>query len=249
MRVSRRIVGPATVTAAGSLRGDYRLLARTGMDDKIFTHVTARVPGPDHHLLINPYGFFFSEVGASNLVKFDLDGNIVGESPYTINPVGFVFHTAIHRVRADVTCVAHTHSRAAVAVSALKGGLLPLTQSAMRFYGRVAYHDYEGLMPEAGELDRIAREMGDKRVMILRNHGMLTAGRSIPEAFHLAHYLEQCCRTQLDILAAGRELALPPESVCQKAADQFAASKYVPGEREWPALLRLLDREDADFRE
>ncbi len=186
---------------------------------------------------------------ASNLVKFDLDGNIVGTSPYTINPVGFVFHTAIHRVRADVTCVAHTHSPAAVAVSALKGGLLPLTQSAMRFHGRVAYHAYEGLMPEAGELDRIAQNMGDPRVMILRNHGMLVAGRSIPEAFHLAHYLEQCCRTQLDIMATGGELALPPADVVQKAAGQFAASKYVPGEREWPALLRLLDREDASYRE
>ncbi len=260
-RVSRKVIDPRNVVGIGSLKGQvseeewetrvdlaacYRLLAHFDMTDMIFTHVTARVPGPDHHLLINPYGFFFEDVTASGLVKFDLDGNVIGDSPYTINPVGFTFHTALHAARQDVTCVIHTHSPYSVAVSALEGGLLPLTQSALRFHGKVGYHDYEGLAPSGDELGRVAADIGDKRVLVLRNHGIITAGRTIPEAFHLAHYFEQCCRTQIEVMATGAAIQTLPDHVIEHGAAQFDAiySKVMPGEREWPTLVRIVERED-----
>ena len=265
-KVSRRVIDPKTVQTTAALHGRvspeewetrmnlaacYRLLAHFGMTDMIFTHITARVPGPKHHLLINPYGFFFEDVTASNLVKFDLDGNVIGDSPYTINPVGFTFHTALHAAREDVTCVIHTHSRYAVEVSALKCGLLPVTQSALRFYGKVGYHDYEGLAPAGDELGRLAKDIGDRRVLVLRNHGLITAGRTIPEAFHLAFYFEECCKTQIEIMATGDEMVTPSTSVLERAKGQFEQiySKHMPGEREWPALLRMIDRKDPSYRD
>ncbi len=265
-RVSRKVVDPRNVVAMGSLKDQvseeewatrldlaacYRLPAHFAMTDMIFTHVTARAPGPDHHLLINPYGFFFEDVTASSLVKFDLDGNVIGDSPYTINPVGFTFHTALHAAREDVTCVIHTHSTYSVGMSALECGLLPLTQSALRFHGKVGYHDYEGLAPSGDELGRVAADIGDKRVLVLRNHGIITAGRTISEAFHLAYYFEKCCRSQIEIMATGATIQTLPDDVIERGAAQFEDiySKVMPGAREWPALVRLVEREDASFRD
>lgn len=238
------------------LAAAYRLIARYGMTDLIFTHVTARVPGPDHHILINRYGQFFEEVTASSLVKCDLNGNVVDMGAAdeglqaTVNPIGFGFHASVHEARPDVGSVIHTHSRAGIAVSALACGLLPLTQTALRFTGRISYHDYEGVLPERPELARMVAALGPNNpALILRNHGLLTAGRDIQEAFHLIYYLEEACRLQLDILATGEAPYPLPEAVQAQAANYFQTNKNPTGHREWPAHRRMLDRIDASYKD
>lgn len=230
----------------------YRLLDHFGMTDLIYNHITARVPGAAHHYLINPYGLMYDEVRASNLIKIDLDGNILEETPYEINPAGFVIHSAVHGAREDVGCVIHTHSRAGTAISALKEGLIPVNQGGFQFHNRIAYHDYEGFALDEEERKRLVADLGAKRVMILRNHGLLTAGRSVAEAFRLIYYLEQACQLRLDALQTGREINLPPEQVREHTAQQWeggAAGIGTTTLREWPALLGMLDRRDPSYRE
>ncbi len=223
----------------------YRLVHHFGMSDLIWNHISARIPGSAEHFLINSMGLRYDEITASNLVKIDLQGQVI-EGPDDINVTGFIIHSAIHAQRGDVACVLHTHSKAGLGVAALKCGLLPLTQDAMSFYGRISYHDWEGLSTDGAECDRLASSLGDNFVMILRNHGLLTAGRSIGEAFMLMYYLERACQVQLDAMATGQELNLPSPEVCRKAAEQYQG--FWPGQYEWPALVRLMDEVDPSYR-
>jgi ribulose-5-phosphate 4-epimerase/fuculose-1-phosphate aldolase len=229
----------------------YRLIALFGMNDLIYNHVSARVPGEEGHFLINPYGYAYEEITASSLVKIDLDGTVVQDSGtgLGVNLAGFVIHSAIHRAREDVGCVIHTHTPAGMAVSALKCGLLPLTQNAM-FFGSLAYHDYEGPAVDLDEQKRLVRDLGESAALILRNHGLLTAGSTVCEAFVTMHWLERACQAQLQAMACNTELNLPNSEVVKVTND-----RYKPGQRrkitelEWPALLRMLDRRDPSFRE
>jgi ribulose-5-phosphate 4-epimerase/fuculose-1-phosphate aldolase len=231
-----------------SLAACYRLLAHFGMDDLIYTHTSARVPGEPGHFLINPFGLMFREITASALVKIDYDGRIVADSDYPANEAGFVIHSAIHMERPDVNCVLHTHTRAGIAVSCLEDGLLPINQTSAMFYNRLAYHDYEGVALDLDERSRLVRDLGDKSAMILRNHDLLTAGRTVQEAFIRMYYLEQACRIQIDLMATGAKLSRLSDNVLQHTAEQFAGMSPPCGDREWPALLRLLDAQDPSYR-
>ena len=229
-----------------------RLVAHFGMDDLIYNHISVRMPGADHQFLINPYGLLFSEVTASCFVKIDLDGHKVEPNPHEVNRAGFVIHSAIHAVRRDAVCVLHTHSEAATAVSALADGLLPLSQFAMRYQGHMGSHGYEGVAIDTDERARLAADMGPHKVLLLRNHGVLTVGRTVPEAFILMYYFEKAARVQLMAQAAGARLTLPPEEVTAAAARQFNEhhGDILPaGTREWPAFLRLLDRLDPSYKD
>lgn len=233
----------------------YRLVDHFDMTMLVYNHITAKVPGPDKHFLINDYGLTYDEITASNLVKVDLDGNFV-DGPADgreINPAGYVIHSCIHRARDDVTCVLHTHSRAGVAVSCLTEGLVPMEQTGLYFEDRVAYHDYEGLAVDTDEQTRLVADLGAHRAMILRNHGLLACGRSVPEAFRILYYLELACQTQLDVMQTGREISMPSKAVRDHTAEQFNAGVAGINEgsgvtREWPAMLRLLDRKDPSWR-
>ena len=227
----------------------YRLVARYRMTDLIYTHISARVPGTEDQFLLNPYGLMFEEITASSLVKIDLEGRQIEDGPYGVNAAGFTIHSAIHAARHDVFCVLHTHTRAGMAVSCQKQGLLPLNQIALAYYNRLAYHDYEGIALDLDERPRLVADLGDKRSMILLNHGLLTAGRTIPEAFSLMFYLERACEVQIAALAGGSELIIPPPEVCEKAALQNQMENDAPcGDREWEAHIRMLDREDQSYR-
>ncbi len=228
------------------LAAAYRLIDQFNLTDLVSTHISVRIPGPERHFLINPFGLLFGEITASSLVKIDLAGNLVGESDWPVNQAGFVIHSAIHAAREDLHCVLHTHTRSGMAVSALACGLLPISQFSMLFYNRVAYHDYEGVSLELAERERLVQDLGDKRVMILRNHGLLTAGHTVAEAFFLMYYLDRSCEVQLAAQAAGK-LILPPASVCEHAAAQQTYDQ--PGQLEWSALIRKLDREDPSYRD
>ncbi|HEY9647693.1 MAG TPA: class II aldolase/adducin family protein [Chroococcidiopsis sp.] len=228
------------------LAAAYRLVDRFQMSDLIYTHISVRIPGPEHHFLINPYGLMFDEITASNLVKVDLNGQIVEESEWPVNPAGFVIHSAIHAAREDLHCVLHTHTKYGMAVSALDCGLLPISQFALQFYDRVAYHDYEGVALELDERERLVKDLGDRKVMILKNHGLLTAGRTVPEAFILMFYLNRACEVQITAQSAATPLTIPPHAVCEHAAAQQDIDDL--GQLEWPALLRLLDRHDPSYR-
>jgi len=231
-----------------ALAACYRLVAHFGLDDLVYTHISARVPGEPGHFLINPYGLMFHEITASSLVKIDYDGNVVEDTGYPVNKAGFVIHSAVHMARPEVNCVLHTHTRAGIAVSCLEEGLLHINQHSAMFYGRVAYHDYEGIALDLDERARLVRDLGDKPAMVLRNHGLLTAGRTVPEAFTLMYYLEQSCRIQIDLMSTGRKLTRLSDNVLQHTAEQFTAGPTHCGEREWPPLLRVLDAKDPSFR-
>jgi ribulose-5-phosphate 4-epimerase/fuculose-1-phosphate aldolase len=225
----------------------YRLVAHYGWDDLTATHISARVPGEDAFLL-NPHGLFFDEITASSLVKVDYDNNVLMDGGYPINQAGFTIHSAVLTGRPDVFCAAHTHTRAGMAVSAMKEGLLPLAQTSLRFYNRISYHDYEGVALDHSERERLIGHLGTNKAMILRNHGLLTVGDTIYEAFSALAYLEKACQLQIDALSGGREIQLPPPEVCEHTAQQF--DKFAPiGKRDWPGLLRKLDRIDPSFRE
>jgi len=229
----------------------YRLIAHFRMTDLIFTHISVRLPGPEHHFLINPYGLMFEEITASNLVKIDLQGHAVEPSPYPVNPAGFVIHSAIHGAREDAHCVLHTHTRSGCAVAALQCGLLPVNQISMEFYGRVAYHDYEGVALDLSEQQRLVQDIGDKPVLILRNHGLLTVGETVSQAFLRMYYLDKACEIQLAAMAAG-ELGLPAADISEYTERQFndPGRPLEEGELDdpdamqlaWAALLRMLDR-------
>jgi ribulose-5-phosphate 4-epimerase/fuculose-1-phosphate aldolase len=244
----REHVSPQEWHTRVTLAACYRLVDRFGMTDLIYNHITAKIPGSDDHLLINLYGLLYKEITASNLVKIDLDGNILSKPPtdYGINKSGYVIHGAIHRARSDVNCVIHTHTRAGMAVSAMEEGLLPLTQTAMRFVGHLGYHDYEGPAVDLAERERLVRDLGQHNAMILRSHGLLTCGPSIPQAFNTLYQLEMSCRTQVDAMAAGARLILPSRALLEKTAHLYQPGTRRPyGELEWPAMLRLLDADSA----
>ncbi|SON56810.1 aldolase II superfamily protein [Hartmannibacter diazotrophicus] len=236
------------------LAASYRMVARLGMDDLIYNHISLRVPGHEDQFLINPYGLLFSEITASSLVKIDTEGRKIAESPYEVNVAAFVIHAAIHKSRHDAACVLHTHSDASVAVSGQDKGLLPLSQFAMRFYDRQGFHDYEGVAIDLDEQTRLVRDLGSHPVMLMRNHGILTVGRTPGEAFMLLYYFERAAKIQLAMQAAAPSagpLVLPTHEVCEKAARQFwelQGDILIPGEREWPALMRDLDRHDPSYR-
>jgi len=224
----------------------YRLVDRYGMTDMIYNHITARVPGPEHHLLINLYGLTYREITASSLVKIDLDGEIVWkpETDYGINKSGYVIHGCIHRARKDVACVLHTHTPAGMAVSAMKCGLLPLTQTSIRFVGHMGYHDYEGPATDLDERERLVRDLGPHDAMILRSHGLLTCGATIQQAFNTMYQLEMSCRAQVDAMAARTELLVPSQQILARTAHLYQPGTRRPyGILEWPAMLRLLAAE------
>jgi len=233
-----------------NLAACYRLIAMFGWDDLIFTHISARVPGPDDHFLINAYGLMFEEMTASCLVKVDLDGKIVLETPHIINPAGFTIHSAIHAAREEAGCVLHTHTRSGVAVSAQAGGLLPLSQISLFPYSSLAYHDYEGIALNEDEKPRLVADLGDKNFLILRNHGLLTVGPTIPDAFLFMYALETACQIQLAALSGGVELVHVNGAIVDGIQAQVdAVLKGFGGELAWPGLLRRLDRKDSSFRE
>lgn len=229
-----------------ALAACYRLAAYFKMTDLIYTHFTARVPGPEHHFLINPYGVMFHEVTASSLVKIDLEGKVMEDSPAIINEAGYFIHSAVHRAREDAKCVLHTHTQAGVAVSAQKGGLLPISQFALFYHNRIAYHDYAGLALDSSECVTLARDLGEKNIMILRNHGLLTCGETVAAAFSRMLNLDKACRVQISAQAGG-ELNFPPEEVCEHTARQFDRYSGREVEIEWPALLRLIAEQEADY--
>ncbi len=228
----------------------YRLLAHYRMTDLIYTHSTVRVPGEPGHFLINPYGFRWEEITASSLVKIDVDGNRVGDSSARVNPAGFTIHSAVHGARHDAACVIHTHTRAGMAVSACQGGLLPLSQIALQFYGRLGVHDYEGIALDLDERERIVRDLGAFCGVILRNHGLLTVGRTVAEAFSLMYYLNLACEVQVATLSMGTDLVTPPLAVCEKVGRQYDQMAFDDGDLqlEWDAHLRLLDQLDPSYR-
>ena len=232
------------------LAAAYRLVALYGWDDLIFTHISSRVPGPEHHFLLNPYGMMFDEVTASNLVKIDLKGNKVTDSPYFINPAGFTIHSAVHAARADALCVIHLHTDYGIAVSAQKDGLLPLSQQAMFALASLAYHDYEGLALDEAEKPRLVNDFADKKFMILRNHGLLTVGRTAAEAFLGMFLLERACKIQILAQSGGGELSPIPKEILGKVASQMDAVTVGQGAAlAWPGLLRKLDRIDPSYRD
>ncbi|MBV7256078.1 class II aldolase/adducin family protein [Pacificimonas sp. WHA3] len=234
------------------LAAAYRLVALHGWDDLIFTHLSARIPGPEHHFLINPYNLMFEEITASSLVKIDVDGNPVMETPYLTNPAGFTIHSAIHMARDDAHAVLHLHTPHGQAVSAMSEGLLPHTQTAMIAKHNVAYHEYEGIATDLEERERLVNDIGDKHAMILRNHGTLTVGETVADAFLRMYFLERACEAQVYMLSAGREnLNNPPQGTEDKVAAQTAPDnmKMVSQMLAWPALLRKLDRRDPGFRD
>lgn len=231
------------------LAATYRLVALHGWDDMIFTHISARIPGPEHHFLINPYGLLFDEITASSLVKIDLGGQKVGESPYPVNPAGFTIHSALHMNRDDAHCIIHLHSTDGVAVSAQSDGLLPIDQHAMLITGDIAYHDFEGVALDLDERERLVHDIGDKHLMILRNHGTLAIGKSCADAFLRMYYLERSCSMQVRAMAGGAKLNWPNQGVPEKTSGQGAyAFEGVVGALAWPALLRKLDRIDPGYR-
>ena len=232
------------------LAAAYRLVAHYGWDDLIFTHISARVPGPEHHFLLNPYGMMFDEVTASSLVKVDLAGNIVLESRYFINPAGFTIHSAVHAAREDALCVMHLHTENGIAVSAQKRGLLPISQQSLFVLASLAYHEYEGLALNEDEKPRLVEDLGDKTYMILRNHGLLTVGKSTGEAFLSMFILERACRIQIRAQSGGTELLNIPDPILDRVAMQLRVVTMGQGaELAWPGLLRKLDRIDSSFRE
>ena len=230
-----------------NLAACYRLVAMYGWSDLIFTHISAKLPesvsGKDHHFLINPYGLMFDEITASSLLKIDLQGNQINESPFYVNHAGFVIHSTIHEARHDVECVLHTHSRAGVAVSAQKEGLLPISQQSSLILSSLAYHDYEGLAVHDDERDRLKVDLGTNKYMILRNHGLLTVGRSVPDAFLAMYFLEMSCQIQISAQAGGT-LSPVPQKVLDgvTTAVRVQESKGSAADLTWPALLRRLDR-------
>lgn len=235
------------------LAAAYRLVAKFGMSDLVYTHLSARVPGPDITFLINPYGMMFEEITASSLIKVDARGEPVEDTHgWPTNPAGFNIHSAVHLSGSDRHCVFHCHSINAMAVAALECGLLPISQFSIPFYNRVSYHDYEGPSLDPGERQRLLADLGDNKAMILRSHGLLTVGSTVAEAFVLMYYLEKSCEIQVKAQGTGAKVIVPSHEVCEfSARERYSETQMTasPGALEWPALLRKLDREEPGFRD
>jgi ribulose-5-phosphate 4-epimerase/fuculose-1-phosphate aldolase len=231
------------------LAAAYRLVALYGWSDLVFTHISARVPGPEHHFLINPYGLMFDEITASSLVKVDQQCNKIIDSPFPVNPAGFVIHSAVHEAREDVQCVLHTHSRAGVAVSAQKCGILPISQQATFVLASLAYHDYEGVAFRDEEKPRLQADLGQANYLVLRNHGLLVTGKTIADAFLAMYIFENTCRIQLDAQAGGELITVNPKIVSGVGQALKVQTGGMGGAFAWPALLRRLDREAPGYQE
>ena len=250
----RQAVSATEWNARVDLAACFRLADHYGLSDMIYTHITARSPDDPGHFLVNLHGMLFDEMTASSFMKVDLTGNIVAkpnvDRGYGLHKAAFVIHSAIYRARPDAMAVMHTHTIAGMALSSLTCGLLPMTQTSHRFYPHVAYHDFTGPERDPGERDKLARDLGAYNVMILRNHGLLTVGPSIAETFNRMYGLERSCQAQLAAMACNTELNVLPQTVVEKSTALYAPGAARPyGLLEWPALLRLLDRRDASYRE
>ncbi|MBY6033970.1 class II aldolase/adducin family protein [Marinobacter daepoensis] len=231
------------------LAAAYRLIAMYGWDDLIFTHISVRIPGPEHHFLINPYGMMFDEITASSLVRIDQHGNKLNPDDFDVNPAGFTIHSAVHSVREDAACVMHTHTTEGVAVSTQKHGLLPLSQQSLFPLSNLAYHDYEGVALREDEKARLQADLGTNNFMILRNHGLLTTGTSVAEAFLGMYILQRACEIQLQAMASGDTLVHIPDDILSTIQAQAKqVTKGMGGQLAWPGLLRKLDRTDPGFR-
>jgi ribulose-5-phosphate 4-epimerase/fuculose-1-phosphate aldolase len=231
------------------LAAAYRLVAHFRWDDLIFTHISARVPDAPHHFLINPYGMFFDEITASSLVKVDHTGAPVHDTEYLVNPAGFIIHSAIHEARPNVHCVVHTHTRSGIAVAAQRDGLLPISQQAMFARCGLTYHDYEGVALREDEKARLVADLGTGSRMILRNHGLLTVGRSVAAAFLSMYNLETACQIQVLAQSGGTPLVEMPSNATQDPMDQARqVTKGLGAGLAWPGLLRRLDRIDSSYR-
>lgn len=241
-------VSPLEWEVRTNLAASYRLAAMHRMTDHIYTHFSARVPGAEEHFLINAFGQTFDEVTPSSLVKVDIEGRIIlDETGLGINPAGYVIHSAIHAARPDVGCVMHTHTAAGVAVAAQENGLLMISQHSMRFHNRLSYHDYEGVALDMAEQERLVADLGRNNAMILRNHGLLVCGVDVPDAFDALYYLERACQIQLGALAGGAKILTPPDEIAEKVAHQFDKPDRVSRFRQWPAMIRMLQRAHPDF--
>ena len=218
------------------------------MSDIVWNHITAKTSSEKDTFLINPFGLRYDEITASNLVEITQDGKVVN-SDKAINETGYIIHGAIHQSREDISCVMHTHSRAGLAISCLKMGLEPIIQDAAMFHNRVSYHEWEGMSTNTDECQRLSESLGNNKVMILRNHGLLTCGNSISETFILMYYLERACKNQLDTYSTGLELSKPSSNLLEYAASQFDDPMFKTGKHEWPALLRLLDKKNSIYNQ
>ena len=226
----------------------YHLTDHFNMSDIIWNHITAKTCSQKDTFLINKFGLRYDEVTASNLLEIDLEGNILsGEGE--INQTGYVIHGAIHKNRKDINCIMHTHSRAGLTVSCFKEGLKPMIQDSAIFYNRVSYHEWEGMSTDSEECDRLSKSLGENNVMILRNHGLLTCGESIAEAFMLMYYLDRACKTQIDAKSTGEKLIIPSDNIMEYAAVQYEDPRYKLGKHEWPALIRLLDDNKSIYKQ
>jgi len=230
------------------LAAAYRLVAAYGWDDLVFTHISARVPGPEHHFLINPYGMMFDEITASSLVKVDLNGKIVMDTEYSINPAGFTIHSAVHAAREDALCVMHLHTEHGIAVSAQANGLLPISQQSLFVLSSLGYHDYEGLALNDEEKPRLVADLGKKTFLILRNHGLLTVGPTVADAFLSMFLLQRACRIQIMAQAGGKLVSIPEKILAQIPAQEEVVTQGGGGRLVWPGLLRKLDRMGADYK-
>ena len=245
----RRLVSDEEWKLRVDLAAAYRLVAHYGWDDLVFTHISARVPGAEHHFLINPYGMLFEEVTASSLVKVDIEGNIVLPSPYPINPAGFVIHSAVHAAREDAKCVLHVHSVNGVAVSAQEQGVLPISQQAAYVMTSLGYHHYEGLALNDDEKPRLVRDLGNNSFLMLRNHGLLTVGPTVAEAFVHMYLFETVCMIQVRAQCGGKLIQVDPQIIAgMRAQAAKATSGAGPGALSWPGLLRKLDRIDPSYK-
>ena len=246
----RESVSPEEWQTRVDLAALYRLVALYGWDDLVFTHISARVPGEDNHFLLNPYGLLFEEIKASDLVKIDLEGNIVSETEYFVNAAGFTIHSAVHGNGQHNHAVIHTHSNDGVAVSAQEHGLLPISQTAMVIRNECAYHDYEGIALNHDERERLLNDLGDKHCMILKNHGLLATGATCADAWLRLFFLERACTMQIKALSGGSKLNMVPNDVVELVTDQGQmASEQGIGNLAWPALIRKLDKIDVSYKE
>jgi len=228
----------------------YRLVAAYGWADLVFTHISAKLAGPDEYFLINPYGALFEEITASSLVKVDLHGQVIGDSPFPVNPAGFTIHSAIHAARPDVACVLHTHTVNGIGVSAQRGGVLPISQQSIFVLASLGYHDYEGVALRDDEKPRLVADLCTNTFLMLRNHGLLTVGASIPDTFLAMYIFETACAIQLRAQAGGSELInVHPQIIAGAQAQAAQVTRNLGGALAWPALLRKLDRLDTSFRD
>lgn len=244
----QHLVSPEEWQLRVDLAACYRLVALYGWSDLVFTHISARLPGPEHHFLINPYGLMFDEITASSLVKVDMQCNKLMDSPFPVNPAGFVIHSAVHEAREDVQCVLHTHTRAGVAVSAQKNGVLPISQQSTFVLASLAYHDYEGVAFRPDEKPRLQADLGAANFLMLRNHGLLTCGPTIADAFLAMYTFEAACKIQIDAQAGGELTEVDPRIVQGVAEAMKVQTGGLGGQFVWPALLRRLDRTDPGYR-